>query len=152
MKFLYVHKKNETEFTYCMHVDIFHYFTIQAYFMKDKSHICYYSSTALSFHSHFWSSFQHRIIWHRLIESSKTVKAPSCKKRSIIILQDLREKTNGERIKCVKILCEIEFDFARMYSNFLKQIDDLVLDFPKVDKNSVCKSFSLYSIATHKPH
>ena len=39
-----------------------------------------------------------------------------------------------------------------MYSNFLKQIDDLVLDFPKVDKNSVCKSFSLYSIATHKPH
>ena len=97
---------NVTIWVFCVHPYIYVSFSLfynsSLLYERQKSHTMLLFICFFVFSFTFLSSFQHRIIWHRLIESSKAVKAPSCKKRSIIILRDLREKKTWKRIRFFK--------------------------------------------------
>ena len=98
---------NVTIWVFCVHPYIYVSFSLfynsSLLYERQKSHTMLLFICFFVFSFTFLSSFQHRIIWHRLIESSKAVKAPSCKKkRSIIILRDLREKKLGRGLDTLK--------------------------------------------------
>ena len=76
---------NVTIWVFCVHPYIYVSFSLfynsSLLYERQKSHTMLLFICFFVFSFTFLSSFQHRLIWHRLIESSKAVKAPSCKKK-----------------------------------------------------------------------